>query len=101
MSLDTPEVAAYRLLQRTIVFCAAMVIAAMIFLFLFASSTSDSRCNDVQDLRSYVLGSTNRAIKTLPTISYYRDHPDERDAALNNLEQQRQEFATPLDCSLF
>jgi hypothetical protein len=101
MTLDTTEVAAYRLLQRTIAFCAAMVIAAMLAVFLFASSTSDSRCNDLQDLRAYVLGSTNRAIKSLPTISYYREHPDERANALANLTQQRDEFSTPLDCSIF
>lgn len=99
--MDTPEARAYKLLQRTITVCAFFILGIVILVFLYAGSRSQARCNDLQNIRSYVLHSTDRAIKSLPTISYYRTHPSERDQALQNLQSQREEFSTPLNCSLF
>ena len=99
--LDTPEARAYRLLQRTITFCAVLILTIVALVFLYAADKSQGRCSDLQDIRSYVLQSTNRAIKSLPTIAYYKEHPEEQARALGNLQSQRQEFSAPLDCSLF
>jgi ABC-type transport system involved in cytochrome bd biosynthesis fused ATPase/permease subunit len=95
------EYRAYKLLQKIIMGCAAAIVVAVFVLFLYASNKSQGRCEDLQSLRSYVLHSTDRAIKSLPTIAYYKEHPRERQAALENLQNQREEFATPLNCSLF
>lgn len=97
----TPEYRAYKLLQQIIIGCTACVIVVVFGMFLFASNKSSGRCEDLQHLRTYVLQSTNRAIKSLPTIAYYKAHPSEKARALDNLYQQREEFDTPLDCSLF
>ena len=97
----SPEYRAYRLLQKIILGCSAMILAAVFLLFLTAADKSSHRCEDLQHLRSYVLSSTNRAIKSLPTIAYYKEHPDERIRALDSLERQRDQFSDPLDCSLF
>ena len=101
MPNHTPEYRAYKLLQQ-IILGAAIIIGALTFaMFALASDKSKHRCEDLQNLRSYVLGATDRAIDSLPTIDYYRKHPAERARALENLQQQRDEFSTPLDCSLF
>lgn len=97
----TPEYRAYKLLQQIIICCTAAIIVVVLGMFLYASDKSQGRCNDLQDLRSYVLNSTDRAIKSLPTVAYYKDHPEEMARAIRNLEEQRDEFDTPLDCSLF
>ena len=97
----SPEYRAYRLLHKIIVGCTAIIILVVFLMFLYASDKSQGRCDDLQHLRTYVLESTNRAIKSLPTIAYYRAHPVERERALANLENQREEFSTPLNCSLF
>ena len=101
MPNSSPEYRAYKLLQQVIIGCTALIIVAVLGMFLSASNKSAHRCNDLQNLRSYVLHSTDRAIKSLPTIAYYRQHPDERRTALENLVLQREQFATPLDCSIF
>ena len=97
----TPEYRAYKLLQQIIIGSATLILACVLVMFFYASSKSQGRCEDLQSLRAYVLSSTNRAIKSLPTISYYKAHPDERAKAVLNLQRQRDEFATPLNCSLF
>ena len=99
--LDTPEARAYRLLQRTITLCTFVVILIMTFVFLFAGHTSQNRCEELQGIRTYILGATDRAISSLPTIDYYKKHPAEKARALENLQNQRDEFATPLNCSIF
>ena len=97
----TPEYRAYKLLQQIIIGSATLILVCVFGMFLYASNKSRGRCEDLQSLRAYVLNSTDRAIKSLPTISYYKAHPSERARALVNLQQQRDEFATPLNCSLF
>ena len=97
---DSPETRAYRLLQRTIAVCAAGAILLMGVVFFWGASSSRNRCEDLQDVRSYVLESTNRAIDSLPTIDYYRTHPDELNKAMENLQRQKAVFEHPLDCSL-
>jgi hypothetical protein len=101
MQDKSSEYRAYKLLQKIIVGCTAILVAVVFGMFLAAAGRSQDRCDDLQNLRAYVLASTNRTIRALPTISYYQEHPEERARALQNLEQQREEFATPLDCSLF
>lgn len=98
---SSPEYRAYRLLHQIIVGCTVVIILVVFGMFLFAADKSQGRCDDLQSLRSYVLRSTDRAIKSLPTIDYYRTHPAEQAKALENLQSQREEFSTPLDCSLF
>ena len=95
------ETRAYRLLARTIALCAALIIAVELGFFLFALNKSSTRCEDVQDIRSYILGATERGIVNTPTLSYYKQHPDELEKALTTLREQRDIFREPLDCSLF
>ena len=95
------EYRAYKLLQQIIVVCTTVIILVVFVMFTYASNKSQGRCEDLQSLRSYVLHSTDRAIKSLPTIAYYKEHPEEQARALGNLQSQRQEFSAPLDCSLF
>lgn len=98
---DTPEARAYRLLQRTIAFGYVMILVVIMAVFLYAGHTSQQRCEDLQGIRAYILGATDRAISSLPTIDYYKSHPQEKRRALENLQNQREEFHIPLDCSLF
>lgn len=100
MPNSTPDMLGYRLLQKVIVLCALLMIAVQMLLFGLALDKSRSRCNQVQDIRSYIFGATERAIQSTPTISYYKTHPEELERALENLRDQRDAFSEPLRCSL-
>lgn len=101
MSTDSPEARAYTLLQRTMVFIAGLILAAVMLVFLFGGNASRARCNELQDVRAYILGATDRALESVPTVAYYQEHPDELKQALGSLREQRAEFEDPLHCSIF
>lgn len=42
-------------------------------------------------LKDYILDQITRAEKTIPTLEYYMDHPDELNDALNNIARQRED----------
>jgi hypothetical protein len=96
----TPDMIGYRLIQKTLVFCAALILVAVTAVFIVALNSSQSRCNEIQDIRTFVLESTERSLTATPTLDYYKTHPEELRNALENLRQQRDIFKTPLDCSL-
>lgn len=69
------------------------------------AAKSQEICNTLNKsnatLLEYIVDQVDRSKKSLPTITYYKKHPDELKNALNNIEQQRQDtikaFA-PVDC---
>ena len=58
-------------------------------------------CVELEKVRKYVRDSAQRGKKSLPDIEYYKQNPHELEAALNNLEIQRQSFSPALNCSVF
>jgi hypothetical protein len=100
MPNTTPDMVGYRLLQRVLVACGLLIVGVQLLFLGFALDKSQARCQEVQSIRAYILTATKRAITATPTLAYYRDHPDELRAALENLREQRDEFASPLRCSI-
>ena len=100
MPNTTPDMMGYKLLQQTIALCALFLVALGLGVLYTALERSQERCKEVQDIRAYIYGATNRSIKSLPTLSYYKAHPDELARQISSLNVQRDEFKTPLDCSL-
>ena len=91
---------AYKMLQRTMVLCLVILVGLGLAVLFLALHTSQTRCDQSQEIRSYIFAASERGIKTLPTISYYKEHPGELAVQMKILEDQRDTFATPLDCSL-
>lgn len=88
------------MLQRTMALYALLLILMGVGVMFLALRTSQTRCEQSQEIRAYILEATDRGIKTLPTISYYKTHPDELRTAMETLQHQHDAFATPLNCSL-
>ena len=55
-------------------------------------------CLAIEHLKSYAYATAIRSLKTLPTIAYYKQHPDELQAALGQVREQRAFFA-PKPCA--
>jgi hypothetical protein len=90
----------YRLLQRTITLCAGILIFCGLIVLYVALDKAQSRCEQTQEIRAYIYEASNRSLDALPTISYYRNHPDELARQQAALRVQRDTFSQPLDCSL-
>lgn len=55
-------------------------------------------CEAIEHLKSYAYDAAIRGIKALPTLAYYREHPDELKQAKKSLEDQARFFA-PEPCT--
>lgn len=80
------------------------VLAASIATWVNDSNVKNARrdmCLVVEDVRLYVRDASDRALESLPTVDYYREHPDELSTALDNLRDQRDAFSPPLDCNAY
>ena len=102
----------YEKLQKLWIVLAGLVvfflIASAIGAKLYANAQVDRRneirvefCLLLEDVRAYVRGSATRSIKALPGVDYYKTHPEELRAAIENLKEQRDAFSPPLDCDSF
>ena len=69
--------------------CSFLIIAVLIVVTV-GSRVQEAKRKSDQALACYVQPQMERSRTTLPTIQYYRDHPDELEAALKSLEEQRQ-----------
>ena len=58
-------------------------------------------CVEVEQVRTYARDSASRALKSLPTLAYYKHHPAERAQALKDIQRQVDFFSPPLDCRDF
>ena len=54
-------------------------------------------CLAIEHLKSYAYHAALRAEKTLPTLAYYREHPNELQVALDQVRDQKKFFA-PNSC---
>lgn len=50
-------------------------------------------CVAIERLKSYTHDATARALKTLPTLTYYKQHPDELRIQIRELRRLRMQFA--------
>ncbi len=56
-----------------------------------------SNCRAIEHLKAYAYSTAVRSLKTLPTLAYYKQHPDELKPALTQVREQRDYFA-PQTC---
>ncbi len=58
-------------------------------------------CVELEQIRSYVRLTATRALKTVPTIAYYKEHPEELGRQIEAIRAQRDAFSPPLDCNSY
>ncbi len=56
-----------------------------------------ANCRAVEHLKAYAYSTAVRSLKTLPTLAYYKQHPEELVPVLEQVRQQRDYFA-PQTC---
>lgn len=66
-----------------------LMVVVVIIGFVQIGRTNDRLCHATTANRAYIRGAIERGRKTLPTVAYYRDHPDE-------LARQQQELRRSL-----
>lgn len=84
----------------------AKLIAILIALFILVSGLTSfivvrnvsRNCNQIEALKAQIEVSIQRSIKTLPTLTYYKEHPSELQSALNQARQAAKQFA-PSKCA--
>ena len=54
-------------------------------------------CVRIESLKSLARSQIERALVTLPTLSYYKEHPEELAVAVRQIHRQLREFA-PVTC---
>jgi len=60
--------------------------------------TANVLCIAQNRQNAYILAAIQRSKRSLPTISYYKAHPDELKAALKNIKQEEHDFRQ-MDCN--
>lgn len=71
----------------------AVVLQAVIFAYAFQAA-ADGRTN-IAEIDHFIYCSLDRSERTLPTIDYYREHPDELEEQLELVREQKMEFTPP------
>lgn len=78
---------------RTLALWALLVaLIANVALYLGLAGVARGSCRDVEEIKAYVAAAITRSVETLPTIDYYREHPDELAEQLARLRQQADDF---------
>ena len=77
-----------------------IIIALVLAVAAWTAHSSITSCQRVDKLELIAQASDRRALTTLPTLAYYREHPDELKDQIQILNDQIAAF-TPESCSLF
>jgi len=75
----------------------SFVAVAAIYTLVQQQGTDHKICVQVQQNKSYIYNSIIRSEKTLPTISYYKHHPDELTNQLKLIREAKADFV-PKKC---
>lgn len=72
---------------------AALLLQVVIFVYAF-SATAGQR-DKVAAINRFIFCSLDRAEKTIPTLDYYKRHPEELASQLALIREQKAEFTPP------
>ncbi len=88
----------YKSAIRTSVLALLISIITLIMATFTRSVAIRNNCQSIQKLNSYVYVGTQRALKSLPTIAYYKEHPNELAYQVQQLKEQ-EKFFKPKACA--
>jgi hypothetical protein len=77
--------------------CVLVAIVASAYTFYRQDQVNHDICVASNHQNEAISNSLHRSLKTIPTLSYYKQHPAERDRALAEIHHQLRVFA-PRNC---
>ena len=83
---------------KMILILGIFAVVLIIFNIFSTQAIGQYNCHTIQKQNEYIVQSTQRAEKSLPTISYYREHPSELQAQMKILKAQEKRFQ-PVPCA--
>jgi hypothetical protein len=78
-------------------FTIAVLALTLCFVVLRLSSVDKSTCSQVQAIKGQIEVSLHRSLLSIPTIAYYKNHPEELAKAVKQINGQIELFK-PQDC---
>lgn len=88
----------HQIIGPKFVFVIAVITFLAVLFFTFTIvHVGYANCQDIQTLNTNATLSLHRALKSLDSISYYKNHPDEKAQQIIVIKQQLKEFA-PQSC---